>query len=281
MRPPAVPLDGRHLGPEMAQHALGVVARRLRLDDRGGAARMQSGDQDGRLDLRRRHRQAVLDRNEVRRAAQGQRQPDGAVQHLDAHPLQRIEHARHRPLRQRGIARHAHRHVVARDQAHHQARAGAGVAEIEFAVRLRPIPRRRAPAPPRYRPVFRIGQPSACSALAVLSTSSASSSPVMRGAAGGDRPEHQGPVRDRLVARHPDPPRQGGRSGRRQGLGMGVRHGLAGPRLLGGGRHPAAGWAAIEQARPALSTKPPGKATVPGRSAGLLPGAARPPAICF
>ncbi len=61
-----IALDGGHLGPEMAQHALGVIAGGLRLDDRGRAGSLQPGDQNRRLELRGRHRQAVFDRTQDR-----------------------------------------------------------------------------------------------------------------------------------------------------------------------------------------------------------------------
>ena len=78
--------------------------------------------------------------------------------------------------RERGIAHQPHRHVVAGDHAHHQPRAGAGVAEIERGVRAGAGRRRRAPAPLLAR-ALNSPAPSASSALAVLSTSSASSRP--------------------------------------------------------------------------------------------------------
>ena len=43
----------RHLGAEMGQHLLGMVARGLRLDHGRHAARVEAGEQHGRLDLRR------------------------------------------------------------------------------------------------------------------------------------------------------------------------------------------------------------------------------------
>ena len=68
-----------------------------------------------------------------------------------------------------------------------------------------PTPR---PSTSQVVPTLRTGQPSACSALAVLRTSSPSSRPAMLRAAGGQRPEHQRPVGDRLVAGNPDAARQ-------------------------------------------------------------------------
>ena len=56
-------------------------------------------------------------------------------------------------------------------------------------------------------------------ALAVLSTSSPSSRPVMTRLAEGERAEHQGTVRDRLVARHAHGAGQARRGKRREGMG--------------------------------------------------------------
>ena len=56
------------LGAEMLEHALGVVARRLRLDHRGFARRGEAGQQHRRFQLRRRHRQLVGDRDRIARA---------------------------------------------------------------------------------------------------------------------------------------------------------------------------------------------------------------------
>ena len=65
---------GRHRGAEMAQHPLGVVARRLRLDHRGRPRRVEAGEQHRGFDLRRGHRQAVADRDRIGGAADGERQ---------------------------------------------------------------------------------------------------------------------------------------------------------------------------------------------------------------
>ena len=64
---------------------------------------------------------------------------------------------------------------------HHQPHAGAGVAEVERRRRARPGRRRRGPAPPSARPtLLHRAARAPRSALAVLSTSSPSSRPVMR-----------------------------------------------------------------------------------------------------
>ena len=63
----AVALD-RDLGAEMREQLLGVVAARLALDHGGLARRRERRQQHRRLDLRRRHRRAVDDRDRVARA---------------------------------------------------------------------------------------------------------------------------------------------------------------------------------------------------------------------
>ena len=102
-----------------------------------GAAK--PGEQHRGLELRRRRRRLVDDRDRIARARQGQRQPAAIAdaEHARAHAFQRIEHAPHRPRAQRGIAVEGRRDRAARHRAHHQAAAGAGIAEIERLLRLR------------------------------------------------------------------------------------------------------------------------------------------------
>ena len=59
----AVADDGFHIGAEVAQHPLGVIARRLLLDDGRLAGCGQTREQDGGLDLGARHRRGVFDRH--------------------------------------------------------------------------------------------------------------------------------------------------------------------------------------------------------------------------
>ena len=64
-----------HLGPEMLEQTLGMIAARFAFDDRGFARRGKSGEQHRRLDLRRRHRRAIDDGNGIARAGERERQP--------------------------------------------------------------------------------------------------------------------------------------------------------------------------------------------------------------
>ena len=207
---------------------------------------MQAGDQHGRLDLRRRHRQLVLDRDQIgacRGCVSGSVSPAPSST-SQPHLPQRLEHPAHRSPRQRGIAGQAHGHVVAGDHAHHQAHAGAGIAEIEVACRLL----QAAHAAAQHLPdAVRLGDRAAQrlqgpgGAQDILALEQAGDAR----AAGRQRPEHEGAVRDRLVARHADAARQGlrpvGASG--DGAGCGTSGGLD-------NWGPVSVFAAAEPARP-------------------------------
>ncbi len=135
--------------------------------------------------------------------AQGQRHaPALRLAHDgDAHLRERIEDAAHRPLAQGGVAVEGGGDRVAAGDAHHQPRAGAGIAEIEHVRRARRGRRcrRRGPAS-GPGPRGRSPAPSARQASAVRSTSSPSSRPSTRVSPIDEQPEDQGAVRDRLVA---------------------------------------------------------------------------------
>ncbi len=126
-------LRHRDLGAEMREHLLGVVAGGFGLDHGGLAGRGERGQQHGRLDLRRGDRRAIGDRDRLLRAAQGQRHAAALLLRDDdrAHLLERVEDAPHRPLAQRGVAIEGRGDRMRAADAHHQARAGAGIAEIE------------------------------------------------------------------------------------------------------------------------------------------------------
>ena len=67
----------------------------------------------------------------------GSRPPSAISSDARAHPLQRIEDAPHRPRAQAGVAVEGRDDRAAGDRAHHQAAAGAGIAEVERRGRLR------------------------------------------------------------------------------------------------------------------------------------------------
>ena len=136
----------------------------------------------------------------------GQRPPSASDRTCAPISRERIEDAAHRPLAQRGVAVEGRGDAMAADDAHHQPRAGAGVAEIERLARgagRRRGPargcasaRRRAARRPRRAP----GRPCRCA-----STSSPSSSPSTRVSPQVEQAEKKGAMGDRLVARRPDP----------------------------------------------------------------------------
>ena len=141
---------------------------------------------------------------------------------------------------------------MAADDAHHQPRAGAGIAEIE---RRRPG-RHKPPMPTprttqRPSPSRSTSAPSARAAAAVRSTSSPSSRPSTRVSPMDEQTEDHRPMRDRLVAGRAKPSAQrgAGGSGKRGRLGI-VRHGRStsrgirpeahgSPRRRGGRRKPS------------------------------------------
>jgi hypothetical protein len=116
----------------MAQHAFGVIARRLRLDHGGLARGVEAGQQDGALHLGRGDRQAVLDRHHLVGADDGERQAAAlAALEAAAHAGERLDHPMHRPPPQRGIAGHDAGERMAGQDAGEQACRGAGVAEFQ------------------------------------------------------------------------------------------------------------------------------------------------------
>ena len=126
------------IGAEALEHTFGMVAGGNRLDHRGRARRVESGQQDGAFDLRRGHRQRVGDRHGGRGAAHDQRQsPAFAGIEAGAHLRKRGDDAVHRALRERIVTGKAHVDRVCGDKAHEQARGGARVAHVERPARLR------------------------------------------------------------------------------------------------------------------------------------------------
>ena len=117
--------------------SISSVWSRLASDlDHGGLARRgEAGEQHCRLDLGRRDRGPVDDRQRVARARKRDRQPPALRRHRrsGSHQRQRIEDATHRPGAQRGVAVEGRGDRAARHGAHDQPATGAGIAEIEGA----------------------------------------------------------------------------------------------------------------------------------------------------
>ena len=139
---------------EMGEHFFGMIARGLGLDDHRAARRIEPAEQHGGFDLRRGDRRLVFDRQRLGRflAAQAAAPALRLLQHLRALQRQRIENALHRPLAQRGVAVEARDDRMAGDDAHHQPRAGAGIAEIQRLGRLQQRAEPGAPDAPAARP---------------------------------------------------------------------------------------------------------------------------------
>ena len=224
-----------------------MVARGLRFDHRGCAARVEPGEKNGRLDLRRGDGGAIFDRRRIARALEHDRTAPalGLGQDLRAHQPQRIEDAPHRPLAQRGVAVEGRGDSVAADDAHHQPRAGAGVAEIEGVARRQDRAEPGAANPPRPGPGALDDRAERPASLAGVQHVLALEQPLDPGFAAGQEAEQEGAMRDRLVARRPDPTFQRscahGAEGRSRGmrrmsgqpggfLSAGARHGARGPR---------------------------------------------------
>ena len=188
---------------EGREHALGVVAGRVRFGHRGFAVRVQAGQQDRRLHLGAGHRQRVVDACQRLPAVDVQRRGT-VVAGVDprAHQRQRGGDPAHRPLRQRRVADQHAVEGLGGQQAGQQAHAGAGVAAVQRAigraqaVHADPVHdpargRRRLDAHAHPREDRRGG----AGVLALQET-------VDGGHPVGQGGEHHRPVRDRLVARN-------------------------------------------------------------------------------
>ena len=194
------------LGAEVLEQPFGVVAGGFRLDHRGLARRGKAGQQHRRFELRRGHRGFVGDRDRVGGALQRQRQPvaiDG-VDDPRTHFGQRLEHAPHRPLRQRGIADEGRGHWASGHRAKGQPAAGGGIAEIERARRRGKAPDADAVNAPNA--LSRPFQPGAERAHGIGGMDDVLAFQQAADRAFADRQSRkdQGAVRDRLVAGYAD-----------------------------------------------------------------------------
>ena len=191
-----------------------------------GAA--SAGEQHRRLDLRRRHRRAVDDRDRIARAFDGDREPAafGHVGRPRAHQHHRIEDALHRPFAQRGVAVEGGRDRAACRRAHDQPAAGGGIAEIEHPLRL---PEAADPdamhAPGALAGALDL-RPQRPHGLAGVKHVLAFEKPGNPGLPDRQRAENQRAMRDRLVAGHAQAAlERGAGAGGKRGLDGGVAHG--------------------------------------------------------
>ena len=134
----------------------------------------------------------------------GSRSPERAIASR-AHLAQRIEHAGHGPARQRSVAHEGGGEGMRGGDSHGETHAGAGIAEIDDALRLEQAARAEpADAPGRVasaldrRPEGAHGG-GRCHDVGALEQAGDA------GLADGQRAEHQRAVRDRLVARRRHP----------------------------------------------------------------------------
>ncbi len=180
-----------------------MIARRRRLDHRGLARRVQPGQQDRRFHLRRGDRKAVADRQEAVAADHGHGQPAALSRdELRAHLTQRDRHAAHGPLAQGGVAGHDGDQRVARQDAGEQARGGAGVAEVQNVLRLAECADAASPDAP-----YAVLRPFGLGAQAAHRLGGGEHVLALQQAgdpcfAQRQAAQHQGAVRNGLVARH-------------------------------------------------------------------------------
>ena len=187
----------------------------------------------------------------------------GLLDHARAHALQGIEHAPHRPLAQGGIAVERGRHRAAGHRADRQPHAGAGIAEIERACGGGKAADAHAMDAPDA--VAAALQPRAQRAHGVggMQHVLAFQQPRHRAFADRQRAQNEGPVRDRLVPRHPGAALQGPAAAGGQRRRNGGVHGL---RVLNNAGRPTmrprapssrrqAAFAAIDRTREARQVK--------------------------
>ena len=122
---------GLNLNAECAEHALGVVAGRSRLDNGRLTLGVQTGQQDCTFQLSGCHRQAVFNAVQLARE-QGQR-AEIVVLALDgrAHLAQRLHHAAHWALLDGRVAAHGNGERLTGQNAAQQAGGRAGVAGVQ------------------------------------------------------------------------------------------------------------------------------------------------------
>ena len=182
---------------------LGVGSRQPVLDDRGRAVSRQPSEQDAALHLGAGHRQAVLDPPETS-PVDGQWSQAGAVsaRHPGSHEGQGLQDPVHGAAPDRGVAVQHRPEGQPGQQPGQQPDPGPGVANVQRAVCRFEGP---SPDPKSARPIF--GDRGAQSlhdpagAGHVVAVAEAPDS----GRTFGQASQHQHPVRNRLVARHPDP----------------------------------------------------------------------------
>ena len=124
------------MGAEFGQHELGMVATRRRLRDARGAIGGKASEQNRGFHLGRCDRRIVIERLEVARAMNRERQRVLAFgQKLRAHPRKRARNATHGAAAKRIVAGELHVDIPRGKNAHEQTRRGAGIAAIDWLAR--------------------------------------------------------------------------------------------------------------------------------------------------
>ncbi|MCY1297547.1 hypothetical protein D9M70_469900 [compost metagenome] len=181
-----------------------MVTRHHRLDDGGDAGRIETGAEHRRFHLGGRDRHPVGDRRRCLRSAKSHRQPVTRSRlYLHAHLTQGIEHARHRPPAERGIADEGRFEIIDADETHDEAATGAGVAEIERRFRRKQRTIADAVDDPGVALLadpgtYRLHGPAGGDHIRALEQAGDTRF------AGGKPAQHQRPMRDRLVAGYSD-----------------------------------------------------------------------------
>ena len=141
-------------------------------------------------------------------------------EHLRAHQDQRIENAAHRPFPQRGVAIETRRDAVPADDAHHQARAGAGIAEIQRFARLQQRAEARAQnAPATLAEPFDLRAKRRAGAAGMQHVL-AFEQPLDPRFADAQQAEQEGAMRNAFIAGRAGAATQGAAAFRRQGFGV-------------------------------------------------------------
>ena len=127
---------GSERHPEGAEHPLGVVAREARLDYRGRPLGAESGEEDGRFDLRARNRALVGDTAQI---SASDREREGVALDVGAHEAQGIGDAAHGAARERGVADEPRLQTARGEEAGQKAGGRPRVAAVEIAVGSPPL----------------------------------------------------------------------------------------------------------------------------------------------
>ena len=135
--PALIRLLGLNIRTEPRQHALCVIACGFFFDHNRLARRIQSGQENRRFHLRRRHRNRVAHRSGICRTHDGHGQtPAVATIGLRTKQCDRVRDPRHRAGPQTGIAREGGRDIAGGHGPHDQPHTGARIAAINHLIGL-------------------------------------------------------------------------------------------------------------------------------------------------